>query len=81
MKHPDKKVLDLDYSLCPNMFKINLINLLWTLENIGQVNVVTVPEAIKAEARTALDRMLALTPKTTLPKNGEPVEVRQIAHM
>jgi quinolinate synthase len=44
------------------MFKINLKNLLWTLENIGQVNVVTVPEAIKSEARMALDRMLALSP-------------------
>jgi len=65
MEHPDKKVLDLHYSLCPNMFKINLGNLLWTLENIGQVNVVTVPEATKADARMALDRMLALAPKTT----------------
>jgi len=37
MEHPDKKVLDLDYSLCPNMFKIILKILLWTAENIGQV--------------------------------------------
>jgi quinolinate synthase len=60
LEHPDKQVLDLAYSLCPNMFRINLDNLLATLENLGGVNVVTVPEAIKAEARLALDRMLAL---------------------
>jgi quinolinate synthase len=58
--NPDKRVLELHRSLCPNMFKINLRNLLWTLENVGQVNVVTVPEAVKAEARVALDRMLQL---------------------
>jgi quinolinate synthase len=58
--NPDKKVIELHRSLCPNMFRINLKNLLRTLENIGQVNVVTVPEAIKAEAVIALDRMLNL---------------------
>jgi len=63
LENPDKEVLDLAYSLCPNMFKINLDNLLWTLENLGQVNVVTVPESVKAEARLALDRMLALPPR------------------
>ena len=59
-EHPDKKVLALHRSLCPNMFKINLKKLLWSLENIGKVNVVTVPEEIKKDARLALDRMLAL---------------------
>jgi quinolinate synthase len=58
--YPDKKVMELHRSLCPNMFRINLQNLLWTLENIGKVNVVTVPEAIKADALLALDRMLKL---------------------
>lgn len=62
-ENPDKKVLDLHRSLCPNMFKINLQKLLWTLENIGRVNVVEVPENIKVEARMALDRMLALPPR------------------
>jgi len=61
LENPDKAVLDLHYSLCPNMFKINLKNLLWTLENIGRVNVVTVPETIRAAAQTALHRMLSLT--------------------
>jgi quinolinate synthase len=56
----DKTILDLHYSLCPNMFKINLENLLETIENIGRINVVTVPKAIKKDARAALDRMLGL---------------------
>ena len=60
LEYPDKDVLDLHYSLCSNMFKINIRNLLWTLENIGRVNVVRVPEEIKTDARKALDRMLSL---------------------
>lgn len=60
LEYPDKKVLDLHYSLCPNMFRINLVNLLQTLENIGRMNAVEVPEEIRAGARLALDRMLAL---------------------
>lgn len=63
LEHPDKQVLDLHYSLCPNMFKINLEKLLWTLENLGQANQVVVPEPVKTEARLALDRMLTLTVK------------------
>ena len=60
LEYPDKKVLDLHNSLCPNMFKINLANLLQTLENLGEMNVVRVPEEIRAGARLALDRMLSL---------------------
>lgn len=63
LEHPDKQVLDLHYSLCPNMFKINLEKLLWTLENLGQANQIVVPETVKTEARLALDRMLYLTAK------------------
>jgi quinolinate synthase len=59
-EYPDKKVLDLHQSLCPNMFKINLVNLLQTIENIGEMNVVEVPDDIKAGARLALGRMLEL---------------------
>ena len=61
LEYPDREVLDLHYSLCPNMFKIDLFNLLWTLENLGSVNVVTIPEGMKSEARLALDRMLSLS--------------------
>ena len=60
LEYPDKKVLDLHSSLCPNMFKINLGNLLQTLDNIGERNVVRVGEDVKADAKLALDRMLAL---------------------
>jgi len=60
LEYPDKNVLELSYSLCPNMFKINLPNLLETLEHIGRINVVTVPEAIKKDSRIALARMLDL---------------------
>jgi quinolinate synthase len=62
LENKDKTVLDLHFSLCPNMFRINLDNLLLCLENIGRVNVITVPDAVKNEARLALDRMLALAP-------------------
>ena len=76
----DKKVLDLHYSLCPNMFKISPKNLLWALENIGKVNVITVPEEIRKDARLALDRMLALAPKAvSTKKNTEPIQERQMA--
>lgn len=61
LENPDKTILDLHYSLCPNMFKINLENLLSALENIGKKNVITVPDEIKADARIALDNMLSLT--------------------
>jgi quinolinate synthase len=64
LRYPDKRVLELHRSLCTNMFRINLTNLLWTLENLGRVNVVTVPEAVKADARKALDRMLKLPLKS-----------------
>jgi quinolinate synthase len=57
---PDRQVLDLHYSLCPNMFKINPAKLLRILEEPGAANVVAVPEETKTGARLALERMLAL---------------------
>lgn len=62
LEHPDRQVLDLAYSLCPNMFKITLAKLLETLDHPGERNVVTVPADVKESARLALDRMLALQP-------------------
>lgn len=62
LEYPDKEVLPLHRSMCPNMARINLDNLLRTLENIGTFNVIRVPEDIKADARKALDRMLDLSP-------------------
>lgn len=59
-QHPDKKVIPLARSLCPNMYKINLQNLCWTLDNLGKINLVQVPESIKQDALLALDRMLQI---------------------
>jgi len=59
-EHLDKKIVPLARSLCPNMFRISLNDLLWTLDRLGEANVVTVPEAIKEDARVVLDRMLSL---------------------
>jgi quinolinate synthase len=42
------------------MEEIDPAKLLLSLENLGEVNVVNVPEDIKAEARLALDRRWAL---------------------
>jgi quinolinate synthase len=61
VEHPDKKVFELSRSTCPNMHKINLKNVVWTLENIGQVNVVQVPQKTSDESLVALERMLSLS--------------------
>ena len=42
------------------MYKINLYNLCWTLDNLGQVNIVQVPEEIKKDALIALNKMLQI---------------------
>ena len=60
LEHPDKTVIPLYRSPCPNMHKINLSNLLAVLENVGETNIVNVPEEIKADAAAALNRMLTL---------------------
>ncbi|MCG8566676.1 MAG: quinolinate synthase NadA [Desulfobacterales bacterium] len=60
VEYPDKKILPLMDTFCPNMYKVNLPNLLHTLENIGQVNRVDIPDPIRRDAYTALDRMLSL---------------------
>ncbi len=59
-QNPDKKVLPLARSLCPNMYKINLYNLCWTLDNLGKINTVRVPENLKQDALLALERMLQI---------------------
>ncbi|MDA3786998.1 MAG: quinolinate synthase NadA [Desulfobacula sp.] len=60
MEYSDKNILPLKDSLCPNMYKINLKNLLTCLENIGKTNIVTVDETIKKDAFIALENMLNL---------------------
>lgn len=60
VEHPDKNILPLKDSFCPNMYKINPKNLLAALENIGKTNVVTVDDDIKKDAVIALENMLNL---------------------
>ncbi|MFH1874540.1 MAG: quinolinate synthase NadA [Pseudomonadota bacterium] len=59
--NPNKKVVPLARSLCPNMFKTSLADLAYVLENLPNVNEVTVPSYIKDDAKLALERMLTLT--------------------
>jgi quinolinate synthase len=59
-ENPDKKVLPLARSLCPNMFKTSLADLCYTLENLPNVNEIAVPDYVKKEAKLALERMLKL---------------------
>ena len=60
-----KRVITLDDGgcLCTTMFRISPQHLCWALENLVEGNVVnriTVPEAVKRQARVALDRMLEI---------------------
>jgi quinolinate synthase len=60
LEYPDKHIQALHFSLCPNMFKIDLGKLLKTLQDLGQYNTVSVAKRVKADARLALDRMLSM---------------------
>jgi quinolinate synthase len=61
LENPDKTILALDRSICPNMWKISLNDLLWVLDNLGDVNVVHVEEELQKHASLALKRMLAVS--------------------
>ncbi len=56
-ENPNKKIYPLYYSVCANMSVINEYNLCWSLEHLGKINVVSIPEEIKTEARKALEKM------------------------
>lgn len=60
-RYTGKTVLPLARSLCPNMYKINLQNLCWSVENLGKVNQVKVDKAIAESAKKALERMLEIS--------------------
>ncbi|MBN2088542.1 quinolinate synthase NadA [candidate division KSB1 bacterium] len=60
-RYPNKTIIPLAQSACPDMSKINLQNLCWTLENLGKVNIVTLPDSIIEPAKLALDRMLQIS--------------------
>lgn len=56
--YPEKTVLPLSRSLCPNMYKTNLANLAYSLDRLGEVNLVELPAPIIEKAGVALRRML-----------------------
>jgi quinolinate synthase len=65
-EQPDKTIFCLDPVVCPcsTMYRIHPHYLLWAMESLVHgtvVNQVKVPPQIAAEARIALDRMLALS--------------------
>jgi quinolinate synthase len=62
---PDKTVVSLDPLICPcsTMFRIDAAHLAWVLENLVDgtvVNRITVDDATAADAKVALERMLAI---------------------
>jgi quinolinate synthase len=64
-ENPDKAVflLHQNVCMCSMMDRISLAHLAWNLESLIDgvvVNQVSVPDAIKADARRALERMLSL---------------------
>jgi quinolinate synthase len=69
---PQHEIFCLDDVVCPcsTMYRIHPGYLAWVLEGLvdGRVeNVISVPRDVQAEARVALERMLAAAPKPTGP--------------
>ena len=65
LQHPEQSIQSLQKNVCPcaTMNRIDPAHLLWALDNLAEghvVNPIRVPEDVKRDARTALDRMLAL---------------------
>ncbi len=61
-KYPNKAFYPVSSkAVCPNMKKITLEKVLWSLEDMKPV--ISVPEAIRVKARRALDRMLEALPE------------------
>ncbi|GMV38889.1 MAG: quinolinate synthase A [Myxococcales bacterium] len=62
-EHPDKNVVELSRSLCPNMFRINLRKLEETIAHLDGPEVlgeILIPDELIRDARLALDRMLQI---------------------
>ena len=64
-ENPDKTVFCLDPVVCPcsTMYRVHPAYLAWVMESLVEgvvVNEIEVPDAIRAAARVALERMLAL---------------------
>lgn len=58
--HPDRTILPLKRSLCPNMFRISPLRLLESLRSLPDPEPVTLPEPVREQARLALERMLSI---------------------
>lgn len=61
LEYPDRKVVGLARSICPNMFRITLRHVRDTVAGLGELNEVVVSEDVRRGATLALDRMLSLT--------------------
>jgi len=60
-ENPDKEFIPAsERAICPNMKKITLEKLLWSLEDMQYI--ITIPEETAAKAKRALDRMIEVTP-------------------
>ena len=72
-EHPDQQIFCLDPVICPcsTMYRIHPAYLAWVLEALVEgrvINEIVVADNVKAAARVALDRMLALPgPSTAAP--------------
>jgi quinolinate synthase len=69
-RHPDKQIVFLEKTVCycSTMNRIDLPHLVHSLESLARgevINQITVAESVAANARIALDRMLALPQATT----------------
>ena len=60
-QNPDKEFISAtENAICPNMKKITLEKVLWSLEDMEYK--ITIPDDIRKKAKAALDRMLAVLP-------------------
>jgi len=74
-EHPDKRIFCLDPVICPcsTMYRIHPAYLAWVLEALVEgrvINEIVVADNVKAAARVALDRMLALPGRSTAAPAG-----------
>jgi quinolinate synthase len=61
-QYPDREFVPVsNRAVCPNMKKITLEKVLWSLEDMQYR--ITVPESISVKAKHALDRMIEVVPK------------------
>jgi quinolinate synthase len=58
LDHPELTIVPLARSLCPNMYKTSIRDILVCLDNLGEVDEIIVPDEVAADAKLALDRML-----------------------